>query len=713
MNISLECLWNRWPWLIACALLIYLTATLLTRPEYISRKKRNFFFVLRLLSTAALISAILSPVLKLTWDIDKPPEYLVLVDASASMAVSESNGRRFYPILESIKRGDWTSNIKKRGALLRWMLFGSNVRHITPQDIDSATFSDGATDIGAAFTLTSNDRTTAGIILFSDGAFNSGPEPEQAALSTGIPVYGVAVGDTFQYPDIYIEHIETLPHGNTGSPVKTRIIAGATGRINDSIIVEIRDGKDLLEKKCVYIGSAAGLHEIVLYPVPMNTGERKWKISLRMKTRESNIENNSQSHWIKIGSGKIKVAALFNAPCLDARFIRRAISMDTAIAVVSKTILASNEAGSADKFIQKAVSDSCDVLLLHNIAIDSLSRETVILLKRWTEELGHGLITFGKVLLKSPDSNLNWLPFASPMKLTYPAISSKIENSRWASSSSIIETRDRVPLDAANLIPLPWYDCAPAAGAISILTISTENTNRPLIFWKRSGKGKIMAVLQKSIWQWDFTSDNGPGISISDFFSDWIRWMAVSDAEKRFHITLNRKQFKQGENAHVIAEVYDEALRPLSDATVEFTISDKMRKISRYELRPLAEYPGMYEAGIPLFAGGEFKYSANAVFRSNKIGVLSGEFSVAESPLESGRTAANPFAIKKISEVTGGIFYNTIGDFERRISGDLSYRKTTQTKEMNLSTGGSLWLIVIWILLLSTEWALRKKWQAE
>ena len=231
------------------------------------------------------------------------------------------------------------------------------------------------------------------------------------------------------------------------------------------------------------------------------------------------------------------------------------------------------------------------------------------------------------------------------------------------------------------------------------------------MFWKRVGNGKLLVFLGTSFWQWDFNDIPGFPFRVGDLWPGWIRWMATQTNKQKLYVSLDKKEYEQGSDMIINAEVYDHAMRPLEDAEISFEVYKKSTKIALYRLLPVPDSPGLFSATIPLASTGKFNYTCRAEYQKNVIGVNKGRYAVTENPIEFKRLAADFRTLKKLAGVSGGSFY-ILNDFEKKISSEINFTPVSFMKENRFSTN-STWLLITWITILCTEWFLRKKWKVE
>lgn len=100
----------------------------------------------------------------------------------------------------------------------------------------------------------------AAMILFSDGIYNTGVNPE--IQNTGFPVYTVALGDTVAYPDVYIRNVETDKFNfvNTIFPIKVEV--GAIKQKGSQVKCSLKQNDQVIARQILTIGQDYFFQEV-------------------------------------------------------------------------------------------------------------------------------------------------------------------------------------------------------------------------------------------------------------------------------------------------------------------------------------------------------------------------------------------------------------------------------------------------------------------
>src|ERR1041385_6230713 len=168
---------------------------------------RILFFV-RALAVSLAAFLLIGPILKLTTNQFEKPELVFLVDNSQS--VDE--------VLGPGKKKQLDDNFLSQSQALQDAGYSVEMRG----------FNNTATsDIhGALRSITSDyeGKNLAGIVLASDGVYNSGPSPLYTTLR--IPVYTIGIGDTTQRVDLALKNIafNKIAYPGNRFPVRAEVL---------------------------------------------------------------------------------------------------------------------------------------------------------------------------------------------------------------------------------------------------------------------------------------------------------------------------------------------------------------------------------------------------------------------------------------------------------------------------------------------------------
>src|SRR5258706_6444567 len=162
------------------------------------RRANQFLFALRALLVFFLAFLLIGPVLKLTHNLIEKPALVFLVDNSLSVKETTDPGQR-QRIQQEI------SGVKKS---LEEEGYAVSLRNLSGKDGSVSDFSFPTSDLSGALRTITEDyegKNLSGMVLFSDGIYNSGASPLYSPLR--IPVYAVGLGDTTQPIDLFLKNL--------------------------------------------------------------------------------------------------------------------------------------------------------------------------------------------------------------------------------------------------------------------------------------------------------------------------------------------------------------------------------------------------------------------------------------------------------------------------------------------------------------------------
>ncbi len=173
----------------------------------IHRSKKTFLTALRSLALAILLFALFEPVFTGFKSSVIVPKIAILFDNSVSMGITDAGGSRTAIYKSAIEKSK-ISQLSNEDAVFK--KFGELTKDIKEFQFDSLSIRENFTDMSSAlrslFTQKSDENIRA-VVMFTDGAFNSGQNPVYAAEELSLPVFTVGIGDTTEPRDISVQSV--------------------------------------------------------------------------------------------------------------------------------------------------------------------------------------------------------------------------------------------------------------------------------------------------------------------------------------------------------------------------------------------------------------------------------------------------------------------------------------------------------------------------
>jgi hypothetical protein len=661
---------------------------------------------LRTVALLLLVIVLFEPILNLVKKENITPLNLVFVDNSRSMTIEDQTKRKenTIKIAEDLASYSETKNLKL-------YTFGNEIEVIQEDSINDISFTDGITNIANIFSSVQKDEVNlASIILISDGVFNAGNNPYYRAVSTGVPVFSIGIGDTTQKKDVVIKKVlyNEIIYVETPTTIITTI--QNNGFVGNEVTASLIEEGNLITSEKIKLNNS-GIQNINFDYTPETSGEKKLAVTISSTDGEFTLANNKKIIYLNVLSNKIKVLLLASSPSSDLSFIKSTLVKDENLSVNTITQISIDRFLGEDNYI---AVDSAEIFYLVGFPSNDTPED---LWDRVQDKIATGKVPY--LLLLSNSISLNkLLNLKSELSFTlnqtlsgYRQVQPEISQDLIAhpliqhSSSNIAAAWSNLP---PVLQPNNIFTPKPESRILSSIKVNNKLINSPLILLRNFSGRKSITILAKDIWRWKLQTATKRIDLFDSFILNSVRWLNANVEKKRVNIKTSKKNYSQGERIDFSAQVFDESLNPVSGAGVKVKItSDK----NSYETDLQVVSTGIYESTITINETGDFTFSGEAALNGNLLGDDNGIFNIGEIDLEMIDPVMNYNLLNLISEESGGEFYspNNFTDVLQRIDeiNRLSTKEKINTSEFKLWSNE--WLLVIAIFLFSFEWFLRKR----
>lgn len=549
------------------------------------------------------------------------------------------------------------------------------------QQVTYETFGNqGVTDIGEALMRHRYDDVAA-IVLATDGIYNRGSNPSSLAEQLGCPVYTVALGDTTPQRDATLADLRASRIAMLGNNFPVEITVAATLLGGNSATLSIADaqGRQVFAQRLEYGGDN--------YSTTVNTtittdkpGLQRYTARLTVVDGETSAENNSMIFYVDVIDTRRHVAIYANAPHPDIAALKRAIEANPYYD--AKVIYASDI---------KKTDTSYSLAILHNLP--SATNPDVSFAKDLPQLYIIGLQTD----LPRLNALHSGLEIASRVKR-----SNEVTAIHQASFS--LFSLDDATVSAIEAMPplsAPFGEGSMAAGTQALFTARLGNidTHQPLVAASTNGELRRAFVWGEGLWRWRLA--DWQATSTHEHFdrliSQLVAFTAMQQQRNRLQVETARS-YATGEAPVIRAQLYNEAYELTNTPDVSFSLaSDSMKADYMF-----ARDGQTYRLALPDLPQGLYHYTASA----DGI-VTTGSFAIEALNLEQRRLVADHALLRSISATTGGETYYP--DQTEELKEKLTTLKATIYTHTRYAELLHLPLVLILIiLLLSMEWALRK-----
>ncbi len=652
-----------------------------------SKRTNQILFTLRAVVVSFLAFLLLGPVLKLITNEYEKPTWVFLIDSSTSVG----------EVIDSVGQGRLISNlsetktaIENAGYEVKWKDLGGN-------DIASLKANSPTSDLNRGIQNVVNEfegKNLAGVVLVSDGIYNSGASPLYTPVR--IPIYSVGLGDTTSRVDLILKNVafNKIAYQGNKFPLKAQVLMQGVENQDVSVTVH-KDGKVLISQQ-----KNTGNKSLVDFDFQLEAiekGIQRYDVSVKPIDQENNRRNNAMSIFIEVVDGKKKIVLIAPAPHPDIKALKSVLEKNANYEFIVHIPGVANaddsylKPGAAELFIfHQAVDNAGKTLPLYN----SLSKGSSSLL----------------VMLGS-QSNLRMLPANQiPIQFDYkgqwdevtPVVNSSFGDFGFSENSNGIFSR-YPPVQ----VPFGKFVFPAKARVLLYQRIGSVITDRPLLLSWEDGDRKIATMIGEGLWRWRLNefADNGNTEIFDELFSKLIQYLSTQEDKRKFRSFPLQNEFSDSEAVVIESQVYNDLFELIYGNTIQLQLRDEQGKVTNYNY---STSPGGSRYRIGGLKQGVYRFKATTVL-NDKTEEVNGQFLVKAQNIEAQNLTADFNLLRKLSNETGGKFYKTdqisllASDLEKTKTASLIHSEETFNQLINLK-----WVFFLLLGLIAAEWFLRK-----
>ena len=520
-------------------------------------------------------------------------------------------------------------------------------------------------------------RNVAGLILASDGSYNTGLNPQY--LSYNFPVYCIALGDTAFKKDLRIDKVESNEVTFLGNsfPLEISIASSIKNDVKSRLV--IKDGKIKLYDEIVTFKKDNNYKIVKLDLIANKVGLLSLDIKILPVKGEKNLTNNIFTKYIDVIDYSSSILILKNNNTPDLAAFNNSISKNPRYNVVIKEI------------DEQYIIDKYKLIVLFGIDVipDSLLNNKV------------SLIVFNSV--SSYYKNFEKNRKLSNDKNKYPiSISLNKRFSKFTFSDELNNlVKDAPPLFSSN------FD-QKLNGNFDFILNNTQLKSlakSSVMMIKYIDERKIAFVTAEGFWRWkyyDFKINNS-NIAFDEIFLKLTQYLIIDDDKSLLRIK-HKNDYNQDENVVIYAELYNESYELVNDKEIKFSISNNSLNTKEY-IFSKKENTLFVDLGV--LEPGKYNYIASIEGSDeNKTGF----FNVKKIQLELFSDVVNHKILNQISNQSGGkLFYlNSLKELESIVKLSALNKKIIHTKQNVVSFLGITNLLILLIFLIFLEYFVRK-----
>ena len=520
-------------------------------------------------------------------------------------------------------------------------------------------------------------RNVAGLILASDGSYNTGLNPKY--LTYNFPVYCIALGDTAFKKDLRIDKVESneVTFFGNSFPLEVSIASSIKNDVKSRLV--IKDGKIKLYDEIVTFNKDNNYKIVKLDLIADKVGLLNLDVKILPINGEENLTNNAFTKYIDVIDYSSSILILKNTNTPDLAAFNNSISKNPRYNVVIKDI---DEEYIIDKYqliVLFGINTIPDNLLNHKVSlivfnsVSSYYENFEKNIKFYNDKNKYPItISLNNRFSKFTFSyELNNLVNSAP-----PLFSTNFDQKLKGNFDFILKNKQVESLAKSSVMMIKYID-----------------------------EKKIAFVTAEGFWRWKFFDYkiNNSNIAFDEIFLKLTQYLIIDDDKSLLRIKY-KNDYDQDESVVINAELYNESYELVNDKEIKFFISDNLFNTKEYIF---SKKSNTLFVDLGVLKPGKYNYVARVDGSDeNKTGF----FNVKKIQLEQMSDVVNHKTLNQISNQSGGkVFYmNSLKELESVINSSELNKKIIHSKQNIVSFLGITNLLILLIFLILLEYFLRK-----
>ncbi len=516
-----------------------------------------------------------------------------------------------------------------------------------------------------------------GVVLISDGDWNEGKTPVEAASrlrTKGIPVFTIAAGSPTKLPDVELVSVDLPTFATVGKAVRIpfTIDSSLPREYSTTISLKTSDGESL--SKDVRIAPMGRTTDAISWK-PESIGDYTITMTVPKHALDTISDNNTLSAPIAIREERLKVLVVESFPRWEYRYLRNALSRDPGVDVSCLLFhpgLDKVGGGSKDyiKAFPEAIEDLAkyDVVFLGDVGLgdEQLTEEQCELIKGLVEHQASGLV------FMPGWQGRQFSLLETELRDLIPVVLDEAQLGGWGSRTpghfeltergrnslltKLADTQQENVQVWEDLPGFQWYAPVVRAKAGSdVLAVHGEMSNQygrlPLLATRTYGSGKVLFMGTDGAWRWR------KGVEDKYHYRFWgqvVRWMAyqrnmAKGETMRLYYTPDQPEMRKTLTFH--AHVMDKGGEPLQRGDVIARVIAPSGKTETVRLLAEGERWGVFQGRyVPREAG---KHAVTLSCKQTSA-TLDASFFVQGQPVEQVGKPARPDVLDELALVSKG-----------------------------------------------------------
>jgi uncharacterized membrane protein len=719
-------------------------------------RRRRILLLLRGGVVLLVICALLRPTRVATSSQRQSAALVVLIDVSRSMTLPQANSdgdSRWRTLRQRLDEAQPLLEKLRRTIDVKIYVFDAELRPVPweggaiPMPAEPT---GDETDLGTPlFDAVRQElgKRIAGVLLLSDGAQTSfAPRVELYQAGHELarldhPLFAVPFGqpgDASQFADVAVvnlpEQLSVFVKNELAVPAMVRIQGFAGKSIPVQMTVEGPGGARTIGPFPVEVKRDGEAQRVSIPFTPEEPGQYKVTVQAEHQPSERITTNNELTAFITVRDGGVKTAylvgGLFSGPPGEQIRLRQSLAASPDIQLDHKFIYDSD--ADRDRWpvdIRDVLEGDYDVVLIENVDSSALGGEALNQLAELVDQ-GTGLLMIGGFHSFAPGGYRE-----TPLRDVLPIELGRFQRQELGIDKPInrdlhlfqplrmTPTREH-PVTSLASTPAEnlavWSGLPPLLGANRFeeikptgLVICASEQNHPLLVTGQYGQGRVLAFAGDSTRRWwkDHRAQH------KRFWRQVVLWLAQRDETERkdVWITTDKRRFDIGQKLNFETGVADSEGKPITAAQMQAVL----KQAGEVTGIPLSlEGDHWFGRLDRLRVAGSASLEVTARQGGQVLGSAKIDLQIADRDIELANPAADHEQLARFARLTKDAGGKLVPPDEMQqllqeiLDQPPEMKIDIQTKWQLASTWWDSWLfLLLFVGLLTTEWALRKRWR--
>lgn len=620
---------------------------------------------------------------------------------------------------------------------VRLFAFSTGMREVAATDALDG--SGQASDVPAMLARVS-ERAAAGefvaAVVVSDGATSS--PLDTSATVAPVPVFTLGVGEAGAVTDREVRDVTVSDVSVADSLAELSATIVSHGERRETVDVRVLENGRTIDVRQVELPGRSQQVRQRFRVAPSRDTATVYAVEVAEAAGELTRDNNRGAVFVPVPGPRHPVLLLQGGPGFEHGFLTRMLSRDPGLdvdGVVTKGRTPNDEptfyvqgGASRTPYLLDGFPDTTArlfayaAIVLGNVEANQLTREQLTALRAFVERRGGGLAVIGGRSFGERGVVTSALGEIVPVEprggggANAAAGGSGRDGTRVVltpagQAHALMQVGADVTTSMEQWGSLPSMAAATAVGlarpgAEILATVAGPGGDpQPLVAVQRIGRGRTLAFMGEGAWRWrmGLSSDNR---LYETFWRQAVRWLAIQAPGQ---VALSVPTPVVGVTTEVSLRVVDEEYEPVRDATVSLRVREPGGATRAVAAVADTQEPGIYRAAFLPVTGGVYALEAEATRADRLLGRADVSVLAGGTDPELVDPRRNDALLGRLAAATGGALLTPEGieGLPVRIREAVA-APTARTVQRDL--WHNAWTFLLVVLLLGSEWGLRRRW---